>query len=32
VSLAGKHILLAAANPFITGTTLDVDGDVHLAR
>lgn len=27
-----QAILLAAANPFITGATLDVDGGAHLAR
>jgi NAD(P)-dependent dehydrogenase (short-subunit alcohol dehydrogenase family) len=27
-----QAILLAAANPFVTGATLDVDGGAHLAR
>ncbi len=27
-----RVILLAASNPFMTGTTLDVDGGAHLAR
>jgi NAD(P)-dependent dehydrogenase (short-subunit alcohol dehydrogenase family) len=27
-----QAILLAAANPFLTGATLDLDGGAHLAR